>query len=80
MENQEIMTNNEVLEVAEDLVPTSSGKGLKVFGAVLAVAGLAFGGYKLIKNRKSKQKYGEPKPCADIIDIDEYDADETDND
>ena len=56
MENTEIMTNNEVVEVAEDLVPASSGNGLKMVGGALVIAGLIYGSYKLITKIKAKKK------------------------
>lgn len=55
MENTEIMTNNEVLEVAEEFVDAGSGKGLKLVGGAVLLGGLIFGGYKLIKKLKAKK-------------------------
>ena len=55
MEANEIIMDEEVMEVVEDYVPASSGNGLKIFGGVVALAGLAYGGYRLWKKRKSKK-------------------------
>ena len=52
MDEQIIM--NEEIEVAEELVKTSSGTGWKVLGGLLALGGLAFGGIKLWKKHKAK--------------------------
>ena len=69
MENTEIM-NNEVVEVAEEVVPVSSGNGFKVVGGVLAIVGLAYGGYKLVKKLIAKKKEQQDKIPA------EYDVSE----
>lgn len=63
MENQEIMTNNEVVEAAEEIVEVGSGSGLKLVGGALIIAGLAYGGYRLIKKLKAK------KDQTDVIDM-----------
>jgi uncharacterized membrane protein YebE (DUF533 family) len=55
MEANEIIMNEEVMEVAEEYVPAGSGNCLKIFGGVVALAGLAYGGYRLWKRRKSKK-------------------------
>ena len=68
-ENMEIM-ENEVIDVVEDIAPTGSGNGLKVAGGLLAIVGLAYGGYKLFKHRKAKKE----KECSgpvDVIPVDE---------
>lgn len=53
--NTEFM-NEEVVEVVEDLTPRASGGGLKGFGLGLAVAGLVYGGIKLVMKLKNKRK------------------------
>lgn len=68
MENQEIMTTFEDVEVA-DVVEVSSGNGLKYVGGVLALAGLAYGGYKLFKRHKAK------KEQAQVVEVIECDSD-----
>lgn len=70
MENQEIMTNNEVMEMTEEIVEVGSGNGLKLVGGAMIVAGLAYGGYRLFKKFKAK------KEKADTIDVVEYIEDE----
>lgn len=59
MENNEIMTNNEVIEAAEDIVNTGSGNGLKalgIVGAVALVGVITYKGYKLIKAKREAKK------------------------
>lgn len=56
MNEQNIMENNEVLEVAEDIVKTNSGLGWKIIGGVLITAGTIYGGLKLIKKLKTKKE------------------------
>jgi hypothetical protein len=58
MEEKNIITNEEVVEVAEEFVPASSGNGWKVLGGAVAIAALIYGGRKLwtkIKNKKEQQ-------------------------
>jgi hypothetical protein len=57
MNEQNMMTNDEVMEVAE-VMPTSSGNGLKVVGGLAVVGGLIYGGYRLIRKLKSKKSDG----------------------
>ena len=52
--NEQEMMNNEVMDVAE-VTQNSSGNGLKVVGGLVAVAGLIYGGYKLLKKREAKK-------------------------
>lgn len=56
MNEENIITNEEVMEVAEDFVPARSGNGLKVLGGVVAIAGLIYGGYKLWTKHKAKKE------------------------
>lgn len=46
MDAQEIMTNDEVMEVAEELVPTGSGKdlgvGIAIGGSIVAISLVAY--------------------------------------
>lgn len=69
MEDQNMVVFDEVTDVAGEVVTTGSGKGWKLFGGGLAIAGLAYGGYKLIKkfvNRKNGDGYTTvPPKCND---------------
>lgn len=56
MENTEIMSNNEVMEVTEDLATAGSGTGLKIVGGAAVIVGLAYGAYKLITKIKAKKE------------------------
>ena len=67
-ENMEIM-ENEVMETVEEIAPTGSGNGLKAVGGLLAIVGLAYGGYKLFKHRKAK-KEKEASGSVDVIPVD----------
>lgn len=62
--NTELM-NNDVVEVVEDLTPRSSGGSFKGIGIGLAIAGLTYGGVKLVKKIKNRRKdvliYPRPK-------------------
>lgn len=60
MENQEIMTNNEVVEMTEEIVEVGSGNGLKLVGGTIAVVGLAYIGYRLFKKFKPKKEKTDP--------------------
>lgn len=55
MNEQNIMENNEVLEVAEEVANNNSGLGWKVIGGVLVLAGTIYGGIKLRKVLKAKK-------------------------
>ena len=57
MNDQNMMMNDEVMEVAE-VMPASSGNGLKVVGGLAVVGGLIYGGYRLIRKLKSKKNDG----------------------
>ena len=54
MNEQNIMENNEAIEVAEKITSSGSGHVLGIVGGVLAVVGLAYGGYKLYKKNKNR--------------------------
>lgn len=56
MNNENIMENNEVLEVAEDMVKTKSISGLKLAGGALVLAGIIYGGYKLVRKIKARKE------------------------
>lgn len=71
MENTEIMVNDEVMEAAEDFVPTGSGNALKAIGVGLAIVGAIYGGYKLIKKLKAKKEAAEEVEGKDYNEIDE---------
>ena len=64
MENTEIIMNEEVMDVMDDCVTTSSGNGMKIFGGLLLAGGAAFGLYKLIskkiKSKKEQEVIVEP--------------------
>lgn len=61
MEKQDILVNEEVFEAAEEITEAGFGKGLKVTGAVVAVVGAIYGGYRLVKKLKAKKvQYGTP--------------------
>lgn len=70
MENTEIM-NTEVVEVAEEVVSAGSGNGFKVVGGVLAIAGLAYGGYKLVKKLIAKKKEQQEAIPVEICESDD---------
>lgn len=55
MNEQNIMENDEVLEVAEEVANNNSGLGWKVIGGVLVLAGTIYGGIKLRKVLKAKK-------------------------
>lgn len=81
MDAQEIMTNEEVMEVAEDLVPVGSGKdlgiGIAIGGAIVTVGGLA---YKyIVKPLAAKIKAKKEAKVAEATELKvvESDADET---
>lgn len=59
MNEQNIMENNEVLEVAEDMASTNSGLGWKIIGGALLTVGAIYGGLKLKKKIKTKKKKEE---------------------
>lgn len=69
MENQEIMTNNEVVEVAEEVIEAGFGNGLKLVGGTLIIAGLAYGGYRLFKKLKSKKDAAKLDEAVDYVDV-----------
>ena len=56
MENENIMENNEVMEVAEEIANTNAGIGWKIVGGVLIAAGAIYGGIKLRKKIKAKKE------------------------
>ena len=67
MENNEILTNEEVMETTEEIVNASSGKGFKV-AAGIGLAVLA-GAYKYIGKpllAKLKAKKEEKQEIADV--------------
>ena len=56
MENTEIMNNEVVDEIVDEVTIGSSGRGLKIFGGALAIAGIAYGGYRLVKKIRAKKR------------------------
>ena len=73
MENENIMENNEVMEVAENIANSNSGLGWKIIGGVLITAGVIYGGIKLRKKIKTKkeEEYAECEVNEDCIVDDE---------
>lgn len=79
MDAKEIMTNEEVMEVTEDIVKTGTGKGFKVaagVGAVMLIGGLA---YKFVikpaiakfKTKNEQEDYVEVNPvCSEEVEED----------
>lgn len=51
----ENVNENEVLEVAENVIPNGSGVGLKLAGGALILGGAIYGGIKLFRKIKAKQ-------------------------
>ena len=79
MEDQvmfEEITNDEVLEVAEDIVEAGRFTGLKIFGGVVALAGLGYGAYRLIKKLKAKKADVKRLNGDNRIDVDFGQADD----
>lgn len=78
--NTELM-NNDVVEVVEDLTPRSSGGSIKGIGIGLAIAGLTYGGIKLVKKIRNKRKdiliYPKPK---EVEETEGTDVTEVEND
>lgn len=76
MNEQNIMENNEVLEVAEEVTNTNSTSGLKIIGGVLVVAGAIYGGLKLIKKIKAKREESVTVASSDdFVEVEDYDVD-----
>ena len=69
MENENIMENNEVMDVAENVVTSGSGTGLKLVGGAIYV------GIKLFKKLKAKKMKKE-----DLVDVAYTEDDECDED
>ena len=76
MENENVMENNEVMEVAEEITKTNSGLGLKIIGGVLALGGAIYGGIKLRKKIKAKKE----EACVMYDDTDDENIDYEDVD
>lgn len=75
MNEQNMMTNDEVMEVAE-VMPTSSGNGLKVVGGLAVVGGLIYGGYRLIRKLKSKKSDGVINVDPDSVTMEDCDVED----
>lgn len=80
MENQDIMTNEEVMETAEEIVAASSGNWLKIVGAGAGVAIVGYGLYKggkllkaKIKAKKEQQAEDSTETCeeSDVCGVEE---------
>lgn len=67
MENQDIIMENEVVEMAEEFTTASSGNGMKLFGGAVIAGALGFGIYKLVKKVKAKkEQQSAPVDCYDL--------------
>lgn len=74
--NEEIMmTNDEVMDVAE-VTTTSSCNGLKVVGGLAVVGGLIYGGYRLIRKLRSKKSDGVIKVDPSSVTVDDCDVED----
>lgn len=71
MENTEIMTNNEVVEAAEEIVSVGSGNGLKFIGGGVVIAAIGYGVYRLIKKIKAKKAEQQDAIPAEVCDFGE---------
>lgn len=56
--NENIMENNETMEVAEEMVTSGTGLGLKLGVGALILGGAIYGGMKLYKKIKAKREDG----------------------
>lgn len=54
--NENIMENNEAMEVAEEIVTSKTGLGLKLGVGALLLGGVIYGGMKLYKKIKTKKE------------------------
>ena len=58
MENQDMVVNNEVIEVAEEVIETGSGNAWKFGIGAVAIVGLGYGIYRIVKKIKAnKEQY-----------------------
>lgn len=74
--NEEIMmTNDEVMDVAE-VTTTSSCNGLKVVGGLAVVGGLIYGGYRLIRKLRSKKSDGVINVDPSSVTVDDCDVED----
>lgn len=71
--NENITENNEVMEVAEDVVTSGSGVGLKLVGGTLILGGLIYGGIKLFKKIRAKRAEKDVAVDAEFTECDECD-------
>lgn len=71
--NENITENNEVMEVAEDVVTSGSGIGLKLVGGTLILGGLIYGGTKLFKKIRAKKAEKDGAVDAEFTECDECD-------
>lgn len=79
MENENIMENNEVMEVAEEVVKSGNFTGLKLIGGALILGGAIYGGIKAIKKFKAKKEENYATCEADddnIVDYENVDDEE----
>lgn len=54
--DENIIVNDELMETTGEVIEsTGCGKGLKTIGGVALIAGLAYGGWRLIKRFKNKK-------------------------
>jgi len=79
METMEIMTNNEVIETAEEIVNAGSGKAMKVAGVIgLATLGGIFTYKFVVKPITTKLKARKNENC-EPDEVEDVDYDEVDN-
>lgn len=70
MDEQNIMTNEEVMETAEEIVVANSGNWLKVVGGAAGVAVVGYGIYKGSKWLAAKIKAKKEKQAEDSVETD----------
>lgn len=75
MNEQNIMENNEVMEVAEDVVTSKTGTSLKLAGGALLLGGLVYGGIKLFKKFKARKEEKDETDDARHTECDECEED-----
>ena len=72
---EEMMRNEEIMDVVEEVVPTSgSGLGTKILGGAI-IAGAVIAGYKLVKKYWPKKETNYVEPNVDMshkVSNDEY--------
>ena len=78
MNEQDMMTTNEVMEVTE-VTSSSSGNGLAIAIGLVVVGGLIYGGTKLIRKIQAKKKKdGVITVTTEDVEDDECDVEDID--